>query len=127
MARLEVQLISGLLVQDTRHCIITLGDRMGVTCNWIDSRNASLAIHVEALTFPVQVLIELKSRGQLGVLATSSEAGSRGAPLSLIVFEQVISHLSRLIPGMEVFYRSDRDGPVPRAIGVSGAASSAWT
>ena len=64
---------------------------------------------------PIQVLIELKGRGQLGVLISSREAVGRGTPLTQSLLNQVLEHLGRLIPDTQLLYRSDRDGPLLHA------------
>jgi hypothetical protein len=75
-------------------------------------RNASLALLSETAAVPVQVLLELRGASQLGVLVTSREGMSRGAPFSRAVLEQVLAQLQTLVPGCSLHYRSDRDGPV---------------
>ena len=82
------------------------------TFTWLDPRNAALALLSDTAAVPVQVLLELRGRSQLGVLVTSGEGMSRGAPVSRAVLEQVLAQLQALVPGSAVHYRSDRDGPV---------------
>ena len=82
------------------------------TFTWLDQRNASLALLPGSAAVPVQVLLELRGRGELLVLVTSREGMSRGAPLSRAVLEQVLMRLQELAPGCTLHYRSDRDGPV---------------
>ena len=48
-------------------------------------RVASLALLPVIAAVPVQVLLELRGKSQLGVLVTSREGMSRGAPLSCVV------------------------------------------
>lgn len=120
MARLEA-LLSGMPTEpDARRCIEDLAVALGEPCSWLDPRNAVLAIHAGAFSLPIQVLLELKGRGQLGVLISSREAVGRGAPFTGEVLQQVLAHLSQLIPRLVVSYRSDRDGPVLQG---SGAAA----
>lgn len=118
MARLKAQLAGMPAEPDAHRCIEDLAKALCGPCNWIDLRNAAIVIHAGALSLPIQVLIELKGRGQLGVLISSREALGRGAPLSQAVLEQVLAHLSVLIPDAQLLYRSDRDGPLVHA-GVS--------
>ena len=80
--------------------------------SWLDQRNASLAIMPSSAAVPVQVLLELKGRGELGVLVTSREGMGRGAPLSCGVLDQLLEQLQQLLPESELRYRSDRDGPL---------------
>ena len=115
MARLEAQLTGMPAEPDAHRCIEDLAKALGEPCNWIDLRNAAIAIHAGAVSLPIQVLLELKGRGQLGVLISSREALGRGAPLSQAVLEQVLEHLGRLIPDAQLLYRSDRDGPLLHA------------
>ena len=84
----------------------------GGTFTWLDPRNASLVLLPDTAAVPVQVLLELRGRHQLGILVTSREGMSRGAPLSRAVLEQVLARLEELLPGCGLQYRSDRDGPV---------------
>jgi hypothetical protein len=115
VARLEAQLTGMPAEPDAHRCIEDLAQALGEPCNWLDARNAALAIHADSLSLPIQVLLELKGRGQLGVLIRSREAVGRGAPFTGGVLEQVLAHLHQLIPGLRVSYRSDRDGPVLHA------------
>ena len=90
------------------------------TLTWLDQRNASLALLPSSAAVPVQVLLELKGRGELGVLVTSREGMGRGAPLSRGVLEQLLERLQQLLPDCSLRYRSDRDGllgPIVNAIG----------
>ena len=115
MARLEAQLTGMPAEPDAHRCIEDLAKALGEPCNWIDLRNAAIAIHAGALSLPIQVLLELKGRGQLGVLISSREAAGRGAPLTGSVLNQVLEQLGRLIPDAQLLYRSDRDGPLVHA------------
>jgi len=114
VARLEAQLAGMPSEPDAHRCIEDLAQALGEPCNWLDARNAALAIHAGSLSLPIQVLIELKGRGQLGVLISSREAVGRGAPLSGGMLERVLELLKTLMPGTVLVYRSDRDGPVLR-------------
>ena len=115
MARLEAQLTGMPAEPDAHRCIEDLAKALGEPCNWLDPRNAALAIHAGSLSLPIQVLLELKGRGQLGVLISSREAVGRGAPLTQSLLNQVLEHLGRLIPDAQLLYRSDRDGPLLHA------------
>ena len=84
----------------------------GGTFTWLDPRNASVALMPGTAAVPVQVLIELRGRSELGILVTSREGMSRGAPLSREVLEHVLARVSELVPISALLYRSDRDGPV---------------
>jgi hypothetical protein len=79
---------------------------------WLDQRNASLALLPGSAAVPVQVLLELRSRGELLVLITSREGMGTGAPLSRNVHEQILQRLAELVPESVLHYRSDRDGPL---------------
>ena len=85
------------------------------TFTWLDQRNASIALVPGTAAVPVQVLLELRGRGALGVLVTSREGMSRGAPLSRGVLEQILQRIRDLLPESTLQYRSDRDGPVEQA------------
>lgn len=115
VARLEAQLAGMPAEPDAHRCIEDLAQALGEPCNWLDARNAALAIHAGSLSLPIQVLLELKGRGQLGVLISSREAVGRGAPLTKSLLNQVLEHLGRLIPDAQLLYRSDRDGPLLHA------------
>jgi hypothetical protein len=82
------------------------------TFYWLDQRNASLALMPSSAAVPVQVLLELKGRGELGVLVISREGMGQGAPLSRGVLEQLLERLQQLLPESGLRYRSDRDGPL---------------
>ena len=82
------------------------------TFTWLDQRNAALALLPGRAAVPVQVLLELRGRGELLVLVTSREGMGTGAPLSRSVHERILQRLAQLIPESALQYRSDRDGAV---------------
>ncbi|NDD69714.1 MAG: hypothetical protein EBZ29_10145 [Synechococcaceae bacterium WB9_4xC_028] len=84
------------------------------TFTWLDQRNASLALLPGSAAVPVQVLLELRGRGELLVLVTSREGMGTGAPLTQGVHEQILQRLAQLLPESVLQYRSDRDGPLER-------------
>jgi len=84
------------------------------TFTWLDQRNASLALLPGSAAVPVQVLLELRGRGELLVLVTSREGMGTGAPLTQSVHEQILQRLAQLMPESVLQYRSDRDGPLER-------------
>lgn len=92
----------------------------GGSFTWLDPRNTALTVLPASHAFPVQVLLELRGRSQLGVLVTSREGMGRGAPLSHGVLEKVLGQLQALIPTSELQYRSDLDGPISRVVAVTG-------
>jgi hypothetical protein len=94
------------------------------TFTWLDQRNASLALLPGSAAVPVQVLLELRGRGELLVLVTSREGMGTGAPLSRSVHEQLLQRLAQLMPESVLQYRSDRDGPL-EPIATSRASWSA--
>lgn len=115
LARLEALLTGMPGDRELRLLLEQLDPGPGGTFTWLDPRNASLALLPETAAVPVQVLLELRSRSQLGVLVTSREGMSRGAPLSHDALNQVLARLQALIPEGALAYRSDRDGPVEQA------------
>ncbi len=121
MARLEALLTGMPGDRELRLLLEQLDPGEAGTFTWLDPRNASLALLPETAAVPVQVLLELRGRSQLGVLVTSREGMSRGAPLSRAVLEQVLARLQALIPGSALHYRSDRDGPVDHATPVKAS------
>jgi hypothetical protein len=89
--------------------------QMGGTFGWLDDRNASIGLTRGAGALPVQVLLELRPRSELGVLVSSREGMGSGAPLSGAVLEEVLAGLQVASPGARVLFRSDRDGPLRQA------------
>ena len=114
MARLEALLTGMPGDRELRLLLELLDPGPAGTFTWLDPRNASLALLPQSAAVPVQVLLELRGRNQLGVLVTSREGMSRGAPLSRDALERVLVHLQALIPDAALTYRSDRDGPLSR-------------
>jgi hypothetical protein len=112
LARLEAILTGMPGDRQLRLVLEQLDPGSGGTFSWLDQRNASLALLPGSAAVPVQVLFELKGRGELGVLVTSREGMSRGAPLSRGVLEQLLQRLQQLLPDSGLRYRSDRDGPL---------------
>ena len=112
LARLEAILTGMPGDRELRLVLEQLDPGSGGTFSWLDQRNASLALLPGSAAVPVQVLFELKGRGELGVLVTSREGMGRGAPLSRGVLEQLLQRLQQLLPDSGLRYRSDRDGPL---------------
>lgn len=112
MARLEALLTGMPGDRELRLLLEQLDLGAGGTFTWLDPRNASVALMPGTAAVPVQVLIELRGRSELGILVTSREGMSRGAPLSREVLEHVLARVSELVPSSALLYRSDRDGPV---------------
>lgn len=105
---------------ELRSLLEQLTDRLPLAFTWLDQRNAALTVQTVGLATPVEVLLELTGQGKLGILLSSREGMGGGAPLSVAVLEQVLAELHQLIPGAELQYRSDRDGPVhPRTTGAA--------
>ena len=112
LARLEAILTGVPGDRELRLVLEQLHPGSAGTFTWLDQRNASLALLPSSAAVPVQVLLELKGRGELGVLVTSREGMGRGAPLSRCVLEQLLQRLQQLLPDSGLRYRSDRDGPL---------------
>lgn len=112
MARLEAILTGVPGDRELRQIIEQLDPGHAGTFYWLDQRNASLAVMPSGAAVPVQVLLELKGRGELGVLVTSREGMGHGAPLSRGVLERLLERLQQLLPESALRYRSDRDGPL---------------
>ena len=112
LARLEAILTGVPGDRELRLVLEQLDPGSAGTFTWLDPRNASLALLPSSAAVPVQVLLELKGRGELGVLVTSREGMGRGAPLSRCVLEQLLQRLQQLVPDSGLRYRSDRDGPL---------------
>ena len=112
LARLEAILTGVPGDRELRLVLEQLDPGPAGTFTWLDQRNASLALLPGSAALPVQVLFELKGRGELCVLVTSREGMGRGAPLSLGVLEELLQRLQQLLPESGVRYRSDRDGPL---------------
>ena len=112
MARLEAILTGVPGERELRLVLEQLDPGNAGTFTWLDQRNASLALLPSSAAVPVQVLLELRGRGELGVLVTSREGMGRGAPLSRGVLEELLQRLQQLLPESGMRYRSDRDGPL---------------
>jgi hypothetical protein len=112
LARLEAILTGVPGDRELRLVLEQLDPGGAGTFTWLDQRNASLALLPSSAAVPIQVLLELKGRGELGVLVTSREGMGRGAPLSRGVLEQLLQRLQQLLPESGLRYRSDRDGPL---------------
>ena len=115
LARLEAIFTGVPGNQELQVVLEQLDPASGGTFTWLDPRNASLALLPGTAAVPVQVLLELRGRGELGVMVTSREGMSRGAPLSRGVLEQILLRIRELLPKSRLQYRSDRDGPVEQA------------
>lgn len=115
MARLEALLAPAADGREIRGVLATLAKQMGGTFTWLDGRNASIALTRGPRGLAVQVLLEIRPRGELGVLVRSREEMGSGAPLSQAVLERLLAGLQTAVPGAVVRFRSDRDGPIRQA------------
>ena len=112
MARLESLFNVQPGAENRRQALQQLGQDLGTEFTWLDPRNACLSLSVGPSALPVQVLVELRGDEQLVVLVNSREGMGSGAPLSHAVLQQVLDLLQQRLPGAELAYRSDRDGPI---------------
>ena len=112
MARLESLFNVQPGAENRRQALQQLGQDLGTELTWLDPRNACLSLSVGPSALPVQVLVELRGDEQLVVLVNSREGMGSGAPLSHAVLQQVLDLLQQRVPGAELNYRSDRDGPI---------------
>jgi hypothetical protein len=112
LARLESLFNVQPGAENRRQALQQLGQDLGTELTWLDPRNACLSLSVGPSALPVQVLVELRGDEQLVVLVNSREGMGSGAPLSHAVLQQVLDLLQQRVPGAELNYRSDRDGPI---------------
>jgi len=112
LARLESLFNVQPGAENRRQALQQLGQDLGTELTWLDPRNACLSLSVGPSALPVQVLVELRGDEQLVVLVNSREGMGSGAPLSHAVLQQVLDLLQQRVPGAELAYRSDRDGPI---------------
>ena len=112
MARFEALLAPVRDLEAARTCIDQLAQEWQGAADWLDGRNASLTVHVAPTGLQVKLLLELQHSGQLGVLISSREGMGGGAVQTKVVLEQLLASLERLLPGVQVVFRSDRDGPI---------------
>ena len=115
MARLEALLAPVPDGKSLRGILAQLAHQMGGTFSWLDDRNASIGLTRGPGALPVQVLLELRPRSELGVLVSSREGMGSGAPHSSAVLEEVLAGLQAAAPAAVVRFRSDRDGPLRQA------------
>jgi hypothetical protein len=112
MARFEALLAPASNASDWRAVIDQLAQEWQGAADWLDGRNASLTVHVAPTGLQVKLLLELQPSGQLGVLVSSREGMGGGAVQTKEVLDQLLASLERLLPGVQVVFRSDRDGPI---------------
>lgn len=85
----------------------------------IDNRgpaHLSALMRVPPQGLAVQVFADVQPQAdgpELDVVLMSSEAMTRGAPQTLQALQSLIELLPELVPGLELIFRSDRDGPLP--------------
>ncbi|MGB5136803.1 MAG: hypothetical protein WBN89_16720 [Prochlorococcaceae cyanobacterium] len=115
MARLEALLAPVADGGEFRGALAALAREMNGTLTWLDGRNASIVLTAGPRALAVQVLMEIRPRGELGVLVSSREGMGSGAPLSTAVLERLLAGLQVAAPGARLRFRSDRDGPVRHA------------
>jgi len=112
MARFEALLAPASNPSDWSAAVNQLAQEWQGSADWLDGRNASLTVHVAPTGLQVKLLLELQHSGQLGVLISSREGMGSGAVQTKVVLEQLLVSLERLLPGVQVVFRSDRDGPI---------------
>lgn len=112
MARFEALLAPASNASDWSAAIEQLAQEWQGAPDWLDGRNASLTVHVAPTGLQVKLLLELRHSGQLGVLISSREGMGGGAQQTRVVLAQLLASLERLLPGVQVLFRSDRDGPI---------------
>lgn len=115
MARLEALLSPVADTEQLRDAIPYLVEELGGTFIWFDSRNASITLTAGPRALAVQVLLEVRTGRELGLLVRSREGMGNGAPLSTAVLERLLAGLQAAVPGAVVRFRSDRDGPIRQA------------
>ena len=120
LARLEAVLSGMPGERELRPLLEQLDPGPGGSFTWLDPCNTAITVNPASHALPVQVLLELRGRHELGVLITSREGMGRGAPLSHGVLEQLLGQLQALIPTSELQFRSDRDGPISRVVATTG-------
>lgn len=116
MARYEAHLdCPKLTLAEAQTLVEKLGLELRVAVNWLDRRNASMALVLPPQGLGVQLLLEFQKHGVITVLVNSREGRGHGAPQTRHCFE----HLPRLLgleaPSAQLLYRSDRDGPIRQA------------
>ena len=112
MARFEALLAPASNPSDWSAAVNQLAQEWQGAADWLDGRNASWTVHVAPTGLQVKLLLELQRSGQLGVLISSREGMGGGAVQTKVVLEQLLASLERLLPGVQVVFRSDRDGPI---------------
>ena len=112
MARFEALLAPASNPSDWSAAVNQLAQEWQGAADWLDGRNASLTVHVAPTGLQVKLLLELQHSGQLGVLISSREGMGGGSLQTKVVLEQLLASLERLLPGVQVVFRSDRDGPI---------------
>lgn len=115
MARLEALLAPVADGEEFRGVLAATAKEVGGTFTWLDGRNASIALTSGPRCLAVQVLLEIRPRGELGVMVSSREGMGNGAPLSTAVLARLLADLQAALPGAVVRFRSDRDGPLRQA------------
>ncbi|MCP9928606.1 hypothetical protein [Cyanobium sp. CH-040] len=115
MARLEALLAPAADGERLRAAMAALAGDLGGTFTWLDSRNTSIALTTGPRALTVQVLLEFRPGGDLGVLVSSREGMGNGAPLSTAVLKRLLAGLQAAAPAALVRFRSDRDGPIRQA------------
>lgn len=69
----------------------------------------------EGMTLQLFADVQPQASGpELDVVVMSREAMGKGAPVTQRAFERLIALVSQKAPGLQISFRSDRDGPLPR-------------
>jgi hypothetical protein len=113
MARYEAHLqCPGLELASFQQQLNGVAQAVGAELNWLDKRNATIALLFQPHGISVRLLFEFRGHGDITCLLSSREGMGKGAPQTLACFERVLALLSQQLPAPQLRYRSDRDGPV---------------
>ena len=113
MARYEAHLqCPGLELARFQQQLNGVAQAVGAELNWLDKRNATIALLLQPQGISVRLLFEFRGHGDITCLLSSREGMGRGAPQSKACFERVLTLLAEQLQSFDLSYRSDRDGPI---------------
>ena len=93
MARYEAHLqCPGLELATFQHQLIGIAEAVGAELNWLDKRNATIALLLQPQGISVRLLVEFCGHSDIITCLLSSREGmARGAPQSKACFERVLT------------------------------------
>lgn len=102
--------------QDLIGAMDTLVDQLGAQVEHRTPAHLSAMLRDTGDSMPLQLFADVQSKAEgpvLELVLMSREPMGRGAPQTLQRFMNLVAVAADTMPGLDLIFRSDRDGPLP--------------